>query len=105
VKTIASGARAIKLNRYTVIIDYNGGTYIEQVLAPDIGDVPRGWMDVFLSESPLSSDTEKFIESFDRNNKEYGFIEIKDRIGVWAFDFKFRRKIAYGHVIYSGIVE
>ncbi|HMI20711.1 MAG TPA: hypothetical protein VK533_14335 [Sphingomonas sp.] len=86
---------------FTIILEFDGGTYIEQVIANSIDDAQYCWKKQFLHLNVLGEMTERFLDSFSNDYKEFGLTKIEGMSGLWTFSFKFNRKSARGHFINS----
>lgn len=87
------------MEKYSVILEFGGGTYISQILCKNIGDAPCKWMDSFLKDRPLRDETDNFIQSFANENNENGLLQIDDCPGVWIFVFEHKGIEARGHFV------
>lgn len=89
------------INRYTIILECAGGTYVEQVDARDEAEAVSKWCRALLSYGPIEDFTDEFVSEFNKNYAERGLSSLNNRSEVWYFQFLFRRKIAWGHIVRS----
>ena len=87
---------------YTVILDYNGGTYVSQILCESIEDVLEKWLDNFdfnyISKKPnIKEKFKKEIVCYGKPNLLNGLIN------VWYISILIKKKSGSFHIILTQV--
>lgn len=88
------------MKKYTIILEFNGGTYLSQVELDGRGDVIAAWCDKQLLDKPFGARTTRLVKAIQRGSANE-LTPISGLTGVWAFSALFAGELVLGHVVLS----
>jgi hypothetical protein len=86
---------------YTVILEYDGGTYISQVRASDETEAVKAWAKVFWEENYIPK-TSRYLANAVYKEIQNDWIKpiaLSGVVAVWCLTASFRRKIALLNIV------
>lgn len=87
---------------FTIVCEFDGGTYVSQVEACDQVEAVRAWADKLSLEKPIPRVTNHVVRNVLRDlDDELGLVALDGLKGVWCFDTLIGGKIVLGKVIAS----
>jgi hypothetical protein len=84
---------------FSLILEFDGGTYVEQVRSADANSAIKSWSAVFADQNLLGRRTKNFLAKFHDYSCDVGLIPLDDRLSIWYFRFLVGRKTAWGHLV------
>jgi hypothetical protein len=88
-------------NRYTIVCEFRGGTYVSQVHAANEVDAVRCWADCIRADRPIPRSSAHVATSVLRDLEEHGVAALDGLKGVWSFSALMGRSLVLGNVVLS----
>ncbi len=86
---------------FTIICEFDGGTYVSQVEATDPVEAVRRWSVNILVEKPIPRVTAHVAKAVVRNLDQYGVAALDGLKGVWCFTASVGKKMVLGNLVAS----
>jgi hypothetical protein len=84
---------------YTHILEFQGGTYIAQIDAPNEYEAGLLWCQQLVAERVLGAKSISGAKAIRRSIEESGLTPISGTVGVWYMAALFSDKLVYAHII------
>lgn len=87
------------MERFTIICDYKGGTYISQVQAIDAAQSVTTWAEFLRRERPIPDASELVAQAARENPTD--IVPLDGLIGAWCWTGKADNDLILAHIIQS----
>jgi hypothetical protein len=87
--------------KFTIVCEFDGGTYVSQVEAADQVEAVRRWAVNIRIEKPIPGATAYVAKAVLREMDQYGLAALDGLKGVWCFTASVGKKLVLGNVVAS----
>ena len=86
------------MNTYTVVLEFENGTYVSQVDAKSESDALLAWCEKIRLERILGSKSSRFARAMEHGVAS-GLVPVSGVRGTWCFSTLFANRLVLGHMI------
>lgn len=86
-------------SRYTILLEYNGGTYISQVISCDELMAVSEWLDVIVKQNIFKKNTKRFVRAVQRAMADSSPGPLEGLFSVWCQGLIFADKLALINIV------
>jgi hypothetical protein len=84
---------------FTVVCDFNGGTYVQQVSASDEHQALAAWADAIRRDKPMGSDAALIADEVSIDGKP---VPLDGLSSVWCWTSTVNKHLALANIVRSG---